>query len=127
MELICNVQNYEWGKRGSNSKVAQLQKSANKDFEVEESVPYAELWMGTHVKAPSIIKSTNQMLSDAISEHPEFLGDDVLQMFKELPFLFKVLSVDKALSIQAHPSKVCLFLYRISLGNCININLGTCH
>ncbi|KAF7281814.1 hypothetical protein GWI33_004248 [Rhynchophorus ferrugineus] len=105
MELSCNVQNYEWGKKGADSKVAQLQKSANEGFEVKESLPYAELWMGTHVNAPSIIKSTKQKLSDAITEHPEYLGDDVLREFNELPFLFKVLSVDKALSIQAHPSK----------------------
>ncbi|KAH1019324.1 hypothetical protein HUJ04_009162 [Dendroctonus ponderosae] len=87
MELQCKVQNYEWGKKGSASKVAQLQKGANRQFEIDENLPYAELWMGTHVNAPSVVKTTDKPLAD------------------ELPFLFKVLSVNKALSIQAHPSK----------------------
>lgn len=106
MELQCKVQNYEWGKRGSASKVAQLQKGANRQFEIDQSLPYAELWMGTHVNAPSVVKSTGNPLADVITQHPEYLGEEVLKQFQELPFLFKVLSVNKALSIQAHPSKV---------------------
>lgn len=106
MELTCKVQNYEWGKIGFNSKVAQLQQSANESFSVDENVPYAELWMGTHVNAPSIVKSSNEKLSELLSKRPEYLGEDVLKQFGELPFLFKVLSVNKALSIQAHPAKV---------------------
>lgn len=106
MELECKVQNYEWGKLGLDSKVAQLQKGANPDFLIDDKVPYAELWMGTHVNAPSVVKCSKEKLSDLIAAHPEFLGDQVLNDFGELPFLFKVLSVNKALSIQAHPSKV---------------------
>lgn len=105
MELECKVQNYEWGKLGLDSKVAQLQKGANPDFLIDDKVPYAELWMGTHVNAPSVVKCSKEKLSDLIAAHPEFLGDQVLNYFGELPFLFKVLSVNKALSIQAHPSK----------------------
>ena len=58
--------------------------------EVDPDTPYAELWIGTHPKGPSKVK-TGEMLSDVIGE--------------ELPFLFKVLSAGKALSIQAHPDK----------------------
>ncbi|CAG9771619.1 unnamed protein product [Ceutorhynchus assimilis] len=105
MELICKVQNYEWGKKGLESKVAQLQKSASSSFPIDESLPYAELWMGTHVNAPSVVKETNEQLSELISRQPAVLGEEVLRQFQELPFLFKVLSVNKALSIQAHPSK----------------------
>ncbi|XP_066151878.1 mannose-6-phosphate isomerase [Euwallacea fornicatus] len=105
MELQCKVQNYEWGKKGLLSKVAQLRKSADTSFEVEDHLPYAELWMGTHVNAPSIIKATKENLSDLLCRHPEYLGNEVLRQFNQLPFLFKVLSVSKALSIQAHPSK----------------------
>merc|ERR1712173_309261 len=57
---------------------------------------YAELWMGTHPKGPSSVQldakeETTQLLS-------EYIGH-------ELPFLFKVLSVARSLSIQAHPDK----------------------
>ncbi|CAH1155756.1 unnamed protein product [Phaedon cochleariae] len=106
MELKCKIQNYEWGKKGSKSKVAILYGNVNEKFVIDEDVPYAELWMGTHVNAPSQIKDTEENLSSYIKNNPSSLGLEVTRIFKnELPFLFKVLSVNKALSIQAHPSK----------------------
>ena len=56
MEIRCAVQPYAWGKLGHSSEVALLQECAHPDFCVEESKPYAELWMGAHVSAPSLIK-----------------------------------------------------------------------
>lgn len=106
MELQCNVQTYEWGKLGYDSKVAVLQKLSNPSFEVEDNTPYAELWMGTHGNAPSKLKQNGQLLSSLIEEKPQYLGDVVRCKFaNELPFLLKILSINKALSIQAHPSK----------------------
>lgn len=65
--------------------------------------------MGTHPKAPARILSPNipdQLLSDWVSANLWALGDNVAKRFnKEMPFLFKVLSVNNALSIQAHPTK----------------------
>lgn len=50
---------------------------------------------------------TGETLGDYISKHPDVLGSPVIQKFgKSLPYLFKVLSVNQALSIQAHPNKV---------------------
>nr|CAH7769316.1 unnamed protein product [Callosobruchus chinensis] len=106
IDLICNIQNYDWGKIGSKSKVAMLYKKANEDFVIDENKPYAELWMGTHVNGPSLLRGNGKPLSTVIAEHPEYLGEKGVGQFnKDLPFLFKVLSVNKALSIQAHPSK----------------------
>jgi len=106
MELSCKVQNYAWGKLGSASAVAKLVKAAQSSFEVCEERPYAELWMGTHPNGPSVIKDGEQALSQYIEEHPECLGEKVTELFgPQLPFLFKVLSVNTALSIQAHPNK----------------------
>ena len=39
LRLSCASQNYDWGKLGSDSKVAQLQK----DSIVNETLPYAEV------------------------------------------------------------------------------------
>ncbi|KAB0790864.1 hypothetical protein PPYR_14951 [Photinus pyralis] len=106
MELQCEVQTYEWGKLGLDSKVAVLHKLSNPTFEVGEDTPYAELWMGTHRNAPSRVKETGELLSAVIETKPEYLGEPVRLMFgNELPFLLKILSINKALSIQAHPSK----------------------
>ncbi|GAB5366055.1 hypothetical protein AAMO2058_001111400 [Amorphochlora amoebiformis] len=86
--LKCPVQNYAWGKTGSSSAVALL--SGQK---IDEKSPYAELWMGTHHKGPAEV---------AVEGKSELLSKKIGQ---DLPYLFKVLSVAKALSIQAHPDK----------------------
>lgn len=111
MELKCAVQTYSWGKSGMNSIVASLIKSANADFIVDEQKTYAELWMGTHENGPSYLKDTNVLLQKHIRENVKTLGSDVIQTFgSNLSFLFKVLSINKALSIQVHPDKV-IFLF----------------
>ncbi|KAG5309372.1 MPI isomerase, partial [Acromyrmex insinuator] len=106
MELKCAVQTYAWGKLGMNSIVASLIKSANADFVVDEQKTYAELWMGTHENGPSYLKDTDIPLQKYIQENTAVLGSNVVQTFcSNLPFLFKVLSINKALSIQVHPNK----------------------
>lgn len=107
MELLCKIQNYEWGKKGCNSIITKLIKNNNSRFEIDEHLPYAELWMGTHINGPSVIKESGETLGTFINENPDCLGHKVIQLFgANLSFLFKVLSVNKALSIQAHPTKV---------------------
>lgn len=106
--LKCAVQNYAWGKIGENSIVANLANS-DQEFKVVQGEPYAELWMGTHVKGPSRVFCSNDKmrpLGEILTAHPGLLGDAVYKRFDcQLPFLFKVLSVNKSLSIQAHPTK----------------------
>jgi len=107
--LRCSIQNYDWGKKGSSSAVANLifkEKEA-----IDEGVCFAELWIGTHPNGPSFVERNGQLLSDFLRDHPKFMGEDLLNRFDEaksfqLPFLFKILSIEKALSIQAHPDKL---------------------
>lgn len=65
--------------------------------------------MGTHPTSPSSVASTNQKLSEYLAANPQLLGTSVIERFDasdgNLPFLFKVLSIEKALSIQTHPDK----------------------
>ena len=89
--LIPTVMDYAWGIRGMDSRVARYALESKTLEEVDPDTPYAELWIGTHPTGPSML-SNGQSLQDAIGE--------------ELPFLFKVLSAGKALSIQAHPDKL---------------------
>ena len=71
--------------------------------------PKAELWMGTHSKAPSRVYWDNSWisLSRAIRENPiAILGKEVAERFSnQLPFLFKVLAAEIPLSVQAHPDR----------------------
>ncbi|KAK6539794.1 Mannose-6-phosphate isomerase [Orbilia ellipsospora] len=103
-QLSCGVNNYDWGKTGSTSCAARY---ASQGIVIEESKPYAELWMGTHPSLPSKDIESGQSLQDLVSQYECLLGPAVVSRFGagKLPFLFKVLSIRKALSIQAHPDK----------------------
>merc|ERR1712037_845871 len=105
--ISCAANNYAWGVPGSKSTVAQLAEEAVKDFKLDEGAPYAELWMSTHPKGPASFWDDKIALSEHIkATDGSDLGEKVLEKFgKKLPFLLKVLSVNKALSIQAHPNK----------------------
>jgi len=58
--------------------------------------------MGTHPSGPSMTYDGAKTLEQWLKENPAALGDKTPA---SLPFLFKVLSVRTALSIQAHPDK----------------------
>uniref|UniRef100_UPI00398F0684 mannose-6-phosphate isomerase isoform X1 n=1 Tax=Pristiophorus japonicus TaxID=55135 RepID=UPI00398F0684 len=107
--LKCVVQHYAWGKIGSDSEVAKLISSDDSSVVIEQEKPYAELWMGAHPKGDAVIcdnRISQKTLGQWIAEHPECLGSKVKDIFQgQLPFLFKVLSVNISLSIQAHPNK----------------------
>ena len=62
--------------------------------------------MGTHPSLPSKDKETQRTLLDLFEENQALLSTDIAERYEnKLPFLFKVLSINKALSIQAHPNK----------------------
>ena len=100
--LLKNIiQEYAWGSRTAILELLGQSVPADK--------PQAELWMGTHPKAPSQVFADGlwRSLPEVIQESPEeTLGQEVAARFSnKLPFLFKVLAAAKPLSIQAHPDK----------------------
>ncbi|RPB18628.1 mannose-6-phosphate isomerase [Terfezia boudieri ATCC MYA-4762] len=102
--LQCGANSYDWGKVGSDSAAARFAAATN--FQIEEDKPYAELWMGTHPSNPSKDVSTNRPLLNILQTNQSLLSLSVTEKYgPNLPFLFKVLSIRKALSIQAHPDK----------------------
>ncbi|KAG9038581.1 Mannose-6-phosphate isomerase [Tulasnella sp. JGI-2019a] len=104
-QLIAGAQSYDWGKIGSKSPVGEYA-LCSPGFQLDELKPYAELWMGTHPSMASKLLSSGETLKDHIKRRPELLGEKVRKKFgDDLPFLFKVLAIGKALSIQAHPDK----------------------
>ncbi|KAB8290889.1 hypothetical protein EYC80_008526 [Monilinia laxa] len=107
IRLQCGVNSYDWGKVGSDSAAAKFAAATPADdFSIQEEKPYAELWMGTHPSNPSKDLTTKRTLLDLVQDNQALLSKDVGDKFGEkLPFLFKVLSIGKALSIQAHPNK----------------------
>ncbi|XP_075361769.1 mannose-6-phosphate isomerase isoform X3 [Mycteria americana] len=107
--LSCAVQSYSWGKVGLESEVAKLLASGDPLVQIQPDQPYAELWMGAHPRGDAIIRDNRipqKTLGQWIADNPACLGAKVKDTFHGcLPFLFKVLSVNTALSIQAHPNK----------------------
>jgi mannose-6-phosphate isomerase class I len=62
--------------------------------------------MGTHPSNPSKDLQTQRTLLDLFEDNESLMSKEISEKYqKKLPFLFKVLSVNKALSIQAHPNK----------------------
>lgn len=62
--------------------------------------------MGTHPSNPSTDMTTGRTLLDLVQDNNSFLAPSVVARYgNQLPFLFKILSINKALSIQAHPNK----------------------
>jgi len=93
-KLHNTVMPYAWG---SHSMLAQLRGEQTPTLQ-----PEAELWMGAHPKAPSrlALGRRETPLPEAIAADPTAM----LGAGAALPFLFKVLAVERPLSIQAHPN-----------------------
>ncbi|KAI1422909.1 mannose-6-phosphate isomerase [Xylaria sp. FL1777] len=107
LRLQCGVNSYDWGKIGSDSAAAKFAAATPSDnLTIESEKPYAELWMGTHPSNPSKDLESGRNLLDLVESNAMLLGPSVKARYgPKLPFLFKVLSINKALSIQAHPNK----------------------
>ncbi|KAL8645272.1 MAG: hypothetical protein Q9210_006801 [Variospora velana] len=95
------------GKVGHESAAAKYAAATETgDFSIESEKPYAELWMGTHPSLPSKNVQTQRSLLDLVRDNKALMSTEISRKYGEkLPFLFKVLSIRKALSIQAHPNK----------------------
>lgn len=97
--LRSPIRSYAWGSR---TALAELTGRAAPTAE-----PEAELWMGAHPSAPSEVLTEQGAVSleEWIRRDPEtVLGPEVARRFDgRLPFLFKVLAPETALSIQTHP------------------------
>ena len=62
--------------------------------------------MGTHPSLPSKDLQTQRSLLDLVQDNQALMSTEISNKYgNKLPFLFKVLSIRKALSIQAHPDK----------------------
>ena len=94
--LTGQVQHYAWG--GKNYIASLIGLNSAKDQ------PCAEWWLGAHPLAPSEIENVTgkQSLIEFLSQNPTALGQASHQQFgDELPYLLKILDVEKPLSNKA--------------------------
>ncbi|CAK4032263.1 Mannose-6-phosphate isomerase [Lecanosticta acicola] len=115
-KLLCSCNQYPWGKTGSESisaRLCQNQQGWDGDgpgtkFKIDESKPYAEMWMGTYPVLPSYVEDSGEDLQDVLDRYPkDLIGEETIKKFghSKLPYLPKVLSIAKALPLQLHPDK----------------------
>lgn len=100
MLLLHNsVRRYAWGRLDGLAALVGSEPSGG---------PEAELWVGAHPTAPSIVAGdpAGRTLAQVIASDPgRWLGAELTaQGAVTLPFLLKVLAVGAPLSLQAHPS-----------------------
>ncbi|MGP3937718.1 mannose-6-phosphate isomerase, class I [Nonomuraea sp. KM88] len=95
MRLATTIRPYDWG---SVTALPEL-------FGTEPTGrPQAELWMGAHPGAPSTVDGIP--LNDLIAREPAAtLGERSTARFgPALPYLLKVLAIERPLSLQVHPT-----------------------
>jgi mannose-6-phosphate isomerase len=97
VRLRNTIRDYAWG---SPTAIPEL------TGEEPDGRPQAELWMGAHESAPSLLPSGDS-LYDVVSAGPaDVLGAETAERFDgRFPFLAKLLAAAQPLSIQAHPSR----------------------
>jgi mannose-6-phosphate isomerase len=91
---------YDWGGTQFIPQLMQLSNASNQ--------PFAEYWMGAHPSAPAMVETATGLVAlDQMIQQDTvaLLGKATTEKFGGLPYLFKILDVEKMLSIQVHPSK----------------------
>lgn len=109
--IVPEVKNYTWGALAPSSAVAALY-SRSFGAAVDAALPYAELWIGTHESTPCSVLVPDEedaTLRSFIQNQIIMVDPDKVVHYSNLhaaglPFLLKILSVAKPLSIQAHPN-----------------------
>ncbi len=94
-ELTGSIQAYDWG---TTDRIPAILGTP------DTGQPQAEYWLGAHASAPSLMDSSD--LAIHLRNHPGQLGDRSRKRFGDvLPYLMKILSAGRPLSLQAHPTR----------------------
>lgn len=108
IQLKCYCKNDPWGKKGRGSCAARYAATApGTDFQIDEDQDYSEMWMGTYPSNPAFVLESGEELQKVLNANSEALiGKPVIEKFgTDLPFIPKILSIQKALPLQIHPDK----------------------
>ncbi len=93
--LECVIQPYAWGDQSTIAELIGAEPTGE---------PQAELWMGAHPRGAARLPDGRTLDAAIAADPPKLLGAEVAERFAGLPFLFKVLAIGDALSIQTHPT-----------------------
>lgn len=91
------VQHYPWGSTRDIPVLLGIEPDGRE---------WAEYWLGTHPSGEAQLANGPLTLAQWVAAQPQVLGEETQKAFgAQLPFLLKVLSAGKPLSLQAHPSR----------------------
>lgn len=94
--LAGSIKRYDWGSPEAIPQILGIP---------ADGQPLAEYWLGAHPMGPSSVDGVS--LAQIISDYPAVVGDSARQEFEgRLPFLVKLLSAARPLSLQAHPTRL---------------------
>ncbi|HVK22734.1 MAG TPA: mannose-6-phosphate isomerase, class I, partial [Actinokineospora sp.] len=91
LRLDNPIRPYDWGSRTVLADLLGRPSPA--------AVPEAELWIGAHPAAPSGLPDGRSLLAAIAADPASMIGPGA----DRLPFLLKILAVERPLSIQVHP------------------------
>lgn len=96
--LENTIQNYAWGSHSAISSMLGRPSPTAR--------PEAELWLGAHPNAPSLVLPERESLATQLEREPDRLlgAENHARFGARLPFLLKVLAAETPLSLQAHPT-----------------------
>ena len=103
LPLRCGVQHYAWGERAEPGRAPLIASLTGEP--VQPGQPFAELWIGAHASRPASV-----VTPDGAVPLPAFIQQHRRAVLgarggATLPFLLKILTAGRALSIQAHPDR----------------------
>ena len=94
--LTGSIKRYDWG---SVDAIPNLLGITN------DGRPLAEYWLGAHPLGVALLDGSTP-LDQAIAADPTIIGDSArLEFGGRLPYLMKLLSAARPLSLQAHPNR----------------------
>lgn len=98
--LVPHIQPYAWGSRHALAEFLAIEETGS---------PMAEAWFGAHPSGPALVDLDGQMigLDELLRAKPdEWLGAaQGRPSEREMPFLLKILAIEKPLSLQLHPTR----------------------
>lgn len=95
LPLTGSLKRYEWGSVDAIPQILGIQ---------PDGLPLAEYWLGAHPTGPAKVKGVG--LDQLIADDPDMVGDSARLEFEgRLPFMMKLLSAARPLSLQAHPNR----------------------
>lgn len=101
MQLVRGVvQHYAWGDPTSIPRMLDVDPDGR---------PWAELWFGTHIGGASKVLPVTERLIDGRRAHPDDTNEaarPLAAVSGELPYLLKILSASRPLSLQTHPNEI---------------------